>query len=830
VPTIDQILQDVRYAIRGLRRSPGFTVTAVVTLALGIGANAAMFGVVDRLMLRPFPYLKDPSTVHRVYYRSSYRGVENWDGGGQYTRYLDTKNHTTSFSDFAAFTLMTAALGTGENAREYRIAPVSGTFWNFFDARPIRGRFFTPAEDVTPRGAEVSVIGYEYWQNELGGADVIGKPLQVGHIPTTIIGVAPAGFVGVSETVSPAAYIPITLFGGSNPNARDAAEYFTRYNWGWMNVMVRRKPGVSVEQASRDVTQAHVISWNKQRVFSPQQETAELAKPGGAVSSMKVGGGPNASLDARTSIWLTWVSGIVLLIACANVANLFLARALKRQREIAVRLALGVSRGRLMAQTLTESLLLSIAGSIGALFVAQWGGDVVRRMLTTTQGASLEPFFDWRTLGIVIGIAIAAGIIAGIAPALLAGRGDLASTLKAGAREGTYGRSRTRSGLLVLQGAMSVMLLVGAVLFVRSLGNVKAMRMGYDADDALLVQRNLRGLNLDTMQLATLHRSILATVQALPGVEAAAWVSSVPFWSTSSTRMYVAGIDSVARLGRFTYNVVTPDFFRAFGTRIVRGRGFTDADRRGSAPVMVVGESAARVLWPGENPLGKCARVGADTAPCAEVVGIAEDIVQGQQQMSDQARFQYYMPLEQFRPSAGMFAIVRTRGEPAREAETVRKAIQAMMPGQSYVTVRPMTDLVSGARRSWQLGANLFSAFGLLALIVAGVGLYGVIAYNVTQRMHELGVRVALGAQRADILKLVVGQGARFALAGVAVGAGHALLASRWIQPLLFRQSATDPVIYLTVAAIMLVVALVASAAPANRAASADPNSALRSE
>jgi predicted permease len=830
VPALDHLLQDVRYALRGLRRSPGFTATAVITLALGIGANAAMFGVVDRLMFRPFPYLKDPGTVHRVYYQSSYRGVPSWESGGQYTRYLDTKNHTTSFSDYSGFTLMTAALGTGERAREFRVAPVSGTFWNFFAARPIRGRFFTPAEDVTPRGAAVAVLGYEYWQTEFGGADVVGQPLQVGHIVTTIVGVAPAGFVGVSESVPPAVYIPITLWGGSNPNARDAAEYYTRYNWGWMNVMVRRKPGVSIEQASRDVARAHVISWNHQREFSPQQETVEVAKPGAIVSAIKLGGGPNPSLEARTSKWLVWVSAIVLLIACANVANLFLARALRRQREIAVRLALGVSRGRLMAQTLTESLLLSLGGCVGAVFVAQWGGAVIRRMLVTTQGASLEAFMDWRTLGIVVGIALVAGVLTGIAPAVLSGRGDLAGTLKAGAREGTQHRSRTRTALLVLQGAMSVTLLVGAVLFVRSLRNVKNMRMGYDAENVLLVQRNFRGLVLDSVQRVTLHRTILTTVQHLPGVEAAAWVSSVPFWSTSSTRMSVTGIDSVARLGSFTYNVVTPDFFKAFGTRIVRGRGFTDGDRRGSAPVMVVGASAARALWPNQDPIGKCVRVGADTAPCSEVVGLAEDIVQRQQQMTDGSRFQYYMPLEQFRPDGGNFALVRLRGEPARAAEMVRQAVQAVMPGQAYVTVRPMTEIVGGARRSWHMGATLFGGFALLALLVAGVGLYGVIAYNVTQRMHELGVRIALGAQRADILRLVLGQGARLALSGVAVGAGLALVASRWIQPLLFQQSARDPLIYGVVAGVMLLVALVACAAPANRAAQADPNSALRAE
>jgi predicted permease len=554
----------------------------------------------------------------------------------------------------------------------------------------------------------------------------------------------------------------------------------------------------------------------------------DIAKPTAVVSAMKTGAGPDPNLESRTALWVTGVAAIVLLIACANVANLFLARALKRQRELAVRLALGVSRRRLMMQTLTESVLLSLIGSSVGLLVAYWGGAAIRRMLITSQNASIEVFTDWRTIGVAVGAALIAGVLTGLAPGLISGRGDLARTLKAGSREGSYQRSRTRVALLVFQGALSVLLLVGAGLFVRSLGKVKDMRLGYDIEPVLYVARNMRGMQLDSAARVALRNALVTRAQAIPAVEAAAWVSSIPFWSTSSTRLYVAGIDTVARLGRFTYQTTTPDYFTTMGTRILRGRGITDADRHGAPRVAVLTESMARVLWPTQDAIGQCMKVGADTMPCTTVVGIAEDMTQND--ISSATRYHYYLPVEQYNPAGGNGLMLRVRGNPRAQQEAVRKALQAAMPGESYVTVTPFVDIVDGARRSWRLGATMFVAFGVLALLVAAVGLYGVIGYNVAQRTHEMGVRVALGAQSQDILRLIVGQGLRFAVAGVLVGASLSLAASRWLQPLLFRQSARDPMVYLVVGAMLLLTALVASTAPALRAARANPNDALRSD
>jgi predicted permease len=504
-----------------------------------------------------------------------------------------------------------------------------------------------------------------------------------------------------------------------------------------------------------------------------------------------------------------------------------LARALRRRRETAVRLALGVSRTRLIGQSLTESLLLALLGCVAGVVIAQWGTGVLQRLFLPA-GSRLEVLTDWRTLLVASGFAIAAGVLTALGPFLAGDRSDLAANLKAGVREGGAHRTRARSALLILQGALSVLLLVGAGLFVRSLNHVRTMRLGYDADPVLFASRNLRGMQLSDSAQVQLGRRLLETARALPGVEHAAWASSVPFWSTSNVDLYVSGIDSVSRLGRFTYQTTTPGYFDAMGTRLVRGRPFTGEDRAGGQRVAVVSEAMGKVLWPGSDPIGKCMRISNDTMPCTTVIGVAEDAVQNS--LTDDQRLRYYLPLEQFRPTRGFALLLRMRGSAAGQAEAVRKALQPVMPGQSYITVRPLNELVDAQRRSWQIGATMFAAFGVLALLVAAVGLYGVITYDVAQRMHELGVRIALGAQARDVVRLVVGQGVRFALIGVTLGLALALIGARWIQPLLFRQSARDPGTYAMAAALLLAVALLASALPALRATRADPNAALREE
>ena len=829
--SVADLAQEFRRAIRSLRNAPAFTLAVVVTLALGVGANAAMFGVVDRLMFRPFPYLRDPGSVHRLYSRTEDRGIRTTRWDAEYTRYLDITRWTNSFAQTAAFTHRSMAVGSGSAARERRVAAVSASYFGFFDMQPALGRFFAAAEDVTPRGADVAVLGYDFWRSSFGGRDVRGEMLQVGDIRATIIGVAPPRFTGVDDTEPPAVFVPITTFAGSLPDTRRANTYFRTYQWRWMEMLVRRKPGITVEQASRDATSAYRRSWAARSEIEPSLPPADFAKPTMLVSAVRLGAGPEPSLEARTALWVTGVAAMVLLIACANVTSLLLTRALQRQREFALRLALGARRSDLVRHVLTESFVLGVASAGLGLLIAEWAGAAISGLLipaSAADGAGWEAFGNVRTLGLGFGVALTAAISTGLVATLLSGRAEHMSSLGTGVRGETSHRSRGRGVLLVAQGALSVAMLIGAGLFVRSLENVRSLHLGYDADRVLVVSTNLSGPGIDDSARVALGRTLLATAQASPDVERAAWVNSVPFRDEFSTRLFVTGIDSVERLGKFTYEAVSADYFRTMGTRVQRGRGFTPEDRGASERVTVVTEATARALWPGQEALGQCMRVFADTMPCARVVGIAEDVRHGE--LSASARLHYYLPIEQFFPASGSAMLLRMRGDPARPGEALATSLQAVMPGQSYVTLRPMRQLVDGAQRSWRLGATLFGAFAVLAVLVAAVGLYGVMTHDVMRRRHELGVRIALGARASDMIRLVVGRGVRLTSAGILLGAFLAFVAARWLQPLLFQQSATDPRVFGFVGAVMLVVALVATASPAIRAARADPNDALRAE
>jgi predicted permease len=827
VPWLDQMQQDVRYAIRGLRRSPGFTITVVLTLALGIGANATMFSVVDQLMFRPLAYLRDPGSLHRIYWQWQDHGRTITTTSSPYTRYLDIARETNSFTQVTPFYEGNVAVGDGEAARERRVAAVSASFFGLFDARPVLGRFFTAAEDVTPRGADVAVLSHGFWLAEFGGRDVIGTRLQVGDTRATIIGVAPPDFNGVNDAIPPSVFIPITTFAGSSAT-NDAKTYFTRYDWGWANVLVRRKPGVTLEQAGADATAAFRRSWNAARAEDPSIAPLEDAHPRAIVSAVRTTAGPNPGLEARTALWVAVVAGIVLVIAAANVANLFLARGLRRRRETAVRLALGAGRRRLITQSVVESVVVASLGGAAALFVAYWSAAAIRGLLVVRNAPAIRTMPDARVVAFTIVLTLGLGATIGCVPWLSSRLADVASVLRGGGRGATSRRSGLREGLLVLQATLSVVLLVGATLFVRSLAAVRALPMGYDSSHVLMVNRVVRGPAFSDTSLMAMRRSLEDAARALPGVESEAWMSSAPFLSTSSTSIFVPGVDSVRRLGVFRFQATTPDYFRTMGTRILRGRGLSTEDRQGAPMVTVVSESMARALWPSKDPIGQCFRMRTETAPCMTVVGVAEDMVQ--EGIATDDRYGYYVALDQYTRTHGNWMAIRLRGDPAANAEAIRRALQQAMPGMSYVNVRPLDDVVGDARRSWRLGATMFVSLGLLALVVAAIGLYGVIGYDVTQRLPELGIRRALGARPVHIIAIVVTQNLRLAAVGMAFGLLIAVWAAHWIEPLLFHQSATDPRVYAAVTLTMLLVALGASALPGARAVRVDPTQSLRRE
>jgi predicted permease len=828
-PALTAIARDLHYALRGLRHSPGFTIAAVLTLGLGIGANAAMFGVIDRLMFRPFPHMRDPGTVHRAYFQTTYQGRVNDYSGMPYARYVDIRRESTRFAEHAAVSEWRFGVGGGgDDVRIRKVAGVSASLFAFFDAPPLRGRYFVAAEDSVPNGTPVAVIGHTLWATEFGSSDVLGRALKVGRITYTVIGVAPDGFIGAVSGAAPDVFVPISTIPGNLGQA--AGTYDRMYNWDWMEMLVRRKPGVSEEEASADLTNAWIRSRNIQRATNPRMLPDSLLSPRAMAGPVRIAAGPGAGAETRVLLWVTGVAVIVLLIACASVANLMLARVIRRRKEITVRLALGVGRRRLAAQFITESLLIASLGTVAGLLVAQWSGIAIRGLLLP-EGSPFNLAEDWRTLSVALACAAACTLLTAVAPALVATRSDLAAMLKAGGREGSARRTRMQSALLVTQVALSAVLLVGAGLFVRSFGNARAIPLGYDVRPVIEVIADFRGLDADSAGIA-MRRRFFEEAKALPGVLHATQVNGGLF-RTSVSQLRVPGIDSVEALGRFNRQVVSADYFHVMATRIVRGRALQGSDRVGAPPVVVVSEAMARRLWSDEDALGKCMHIafGQDlaTAPCATIVGISENTAN--QSVTDQQRLMYYLPAEQVAPEhMSTFLLRMAGGNIDAEVERVRRELTRAMPGDGFVVTRRLQEVVDDGTRAWRLGATLFVAFGGLAFIVAVVGLYGVISYDVAGRTHELGIRAALGAQPAAVVRLVVAQGVRFVLVGVAIGGALSFVAARWMQPLLFEQSARDPLVLGGVGALMVVVGVAASAVPALRASRADPASALRSD
>jgi len=831
-PALDHFLQDLRYAVRGLVHSPGFTVTVVLTLGLGIGANAAMFAVIDRLMFRPFPQMKDPASVNRVYVQTTINGKRNAYATMPYARYLDLIGSSQSFSQHAAVSEWRLGVGVGENTRIQKVAGVSASFFTFFDLRGLQGRLFTDVEDQRPMGSLVALLTHEYWQSELGQRPVLNTQLRVGKFDYTIIGILPPGFVGTVQGRPPHIFIPITTV-PANLNPWQSDIYATSYNWDWMEIIVRRKDGVSVAAANADLTNGYIRSRNAARQLNPRVLPDSIAHPVALAAPLRNSAGPAPGPESRVLLWVSGVAAIVLLIACANVANLMLARVLRRRREIAVRLALGVSRSRLLGQFVTEALVLAFVGVAAGLAFAQWGGTSIRALLLP-DGSTFSLGGDWRTIGVASACAVLAALLSTIGPAIMAARSELTSSLKSGVREGSHRRSALQTSLLIVQGALSVTLLVGAGLFVRSLNRVRDIPLVFDVSRVLDVYPDFRDANLDNNVAALTLGRLLEAAQRIPGVEAAAR-SNTALFQTSTTRLRVAGIDSVEQLGRFNFDVVSPGYFDVVRTRILRGRGFQVTDRVGSPRVAVVSQSMAQALWPGREALGQCMEVTWDPAagipddPCTTVVGIAEDAAY--QGVRDDQRFVYYLDVDQFAIKWSPLILVRLAGEPtAAEVERVRSAMQRAMPGDGLVVLRKLQDVVNDQTRSWRLGSTLFVAFGGLAVVVAAIGLYGVISYTIAQRMHELGMRIALGARSGHILKLVLGQGVAFAAAGAGAGLVIALIAAPWIEPLLYKQPSRDPVVLGGVFVLMLAVGTAASAMPALRAMRADPNRVLRSD
>jgi predicted permease len=819
------IWQDVRHGARSLAREPLFSLAVIVTLALGIGVNTAMFGVADRLLLRGPEHVRDSARVRRMQSVVQWPGMDVWRGGTfGYLTYDALRTQARSVEAIAAYQFGEdgAVLGRGIGARRINRVNATASLFPLLGVRPALGRFYDERDDDTTNPAPVAVIGYGLWQRDFGGRrDVIGAPIVINDDVYTIVGVAPSGFTG-ADLSRVDVWLPESL-----PAFHPIRENWTRSgNANWLSIVARVKPGISDTQVDAEAT----AIYSHAHQGSSEGWTGELH-----VRPLLSGRDGTVSMESRVSTWLLAVTAIVLLVACANVVNLVLARGVRRRRELAVRMALGAGGARLARLLFIETSLLAVTGGLVGLGVAYGVGAFIRAYLLSAIEWPGSPI-SVRVFLVCAAASTVTAVLIGVLPALRAGALDVSSSLKAGARDGGVRLGRLRSSLTIVQAALCALLLIGSGLFVASLRHVRALDLGLQPERVLTfsVQRGeIDASDQDAAQRerarrATFYPSVLERLRQRPDVEAASLTVGLAFTVGMSQPIDVPGrvLPPKVSNGGAYVNVITADYFKTVGTRIVRGRTFTDADRRGSAPVAIVNETMAASLWPNEDAIGKCFR--SSGAPCAEVVGIAADARHFR--LREDPSPSFYIPFGQENRLGGITLLVRPRGDASRVLSAVRQELVALDPTITFVDAALLQDRVEPQVRPWTLGATMFSVMGVLALVVAAVGLYSVMAYFVTHRAHEIGIRVALGARPADIVRLVVRSGLALAIGGIVIGFGMALLASRFIEPLLFDTSARDPTVFAIVTVTLMAVAACATVIPAIRARRIDPVEAMRTE
>jgi predicted permease len=835
---MESLRRDLSCAVRGLRREPGFTAFVCVTLALGLGANAAMFGIADRLLLRGPAHVRDSARVVRLYSTEQPPGMRAFTTNtfGHVTSDA-LRQYATAFEHIATYSAPTvdnAVLGTGPAARPIRLGYASHELFELLGVSPMRGRGFTPAENAPDAASPVVLItetAASAWLGDVEGA--LGRTLVIDDERFEVAGILPRGFTG--PQLGPVdAWIPMNLL-----SPRVTRDWRTTWTAQWLQIVGRLKPDVTLEAAGADATAAH------RRAYAGDDKTTAAARL--SVAPLRANDAGSDAAEVRVLRWLSGVALVVLLIACANIANLLLARGLRRTREVAVRAALGASRWRLVRLLLFESMLLSLAGGALGLAVAHLVGSIARRVLFANVDWSTPPV-DARVLVASFGLAALTGVLVGIVPAVRASRAGLTDALKTGAREGGGRRSRLRTMLTVAQAALSVVLLVGAGLFVRSLWNVRTIDLGFDPDRVLSVQLTRQTLaavpegsarDAERLRRRQFFPDVIDQVAGVPGVEHVAAAAGTPFGNRFTVQLRIPGLDTVPRLasGGPSVSAVSPGYFDTMGTRILRGRGFAPGEGRGTEPIAIVSDTMARTVWPDADAIGKCLHIGNPKSfpptgmpPCSRVVGIAENTYRGR--LREDPVMHYYIPLGQEIQVGfgGTELLVRTADRSGAVAADLRRLLTSLDSTIAYVDADSIQEQrLEPQIRPWTIGATVFALSGLLAVIVAATGIYSVMSYLIADRRHEIGVRLALGARTSDIVRLVLRGSLMMAAVGVLLGEAIAAALARFVEPLLFNLSPRDPVVFMSVAGVILSIALVAALAPARRATSIPAADALRS-
>jgi predicted permease len=815
--SMEVLRTSVRSVLRGFRRSPGFTFGVLAILTLGLGVNAITFGLVDRLILSGPAGIQRPHELRRVVvHRQNRSGAALTTTEMSYPDYRDLLN-ATQLAGVAAEAGGPALFGSGERAERIQANLVTANYFALLGVTPAVGRFFT-SEESEQASARVAVLSHAFWRRRFGSDPaVIGQVLHIESDRYTVIGVTPQYFTGTAV-----ARVDVFLPLEAASDVQVQGPWRTSRRFGWLTSVVRIAPGVAGAQAADEITALHRRGHTSANRPGDPQPRLSLA-PLNAVR------GVTASNELSVAALVGSVALLVLLIAFANVANLFLGRTLRHRDALAVRVALGGGRSRLIAEEAVQGALMALAGSSIAVLVAATAARTVQALLFPNVHW-LDTPVNVRLIAFLVLCATIGGAIAAALPVWHVGRSDVARWLRIGNQRAS--RTRTQSLMLVVQGALSVLLLVGAGLFARSLSAAQALDLGVDTS-RLLVVSTLRD---ESRPRADFQTALRAAVEKIPGVDRTTRAEgTVPFVSSWVERMNVPGLAErpVVDDGGPYIHTVEPGYFETVGTAIVEGRSFTAADREGAPLVAIVNRTMARLYWPGDTPIGKCIEVGADNPPCATVVGIAENT--RRQEIVEGDSLLYYVPMEQAPADLrGGRLLVRTQdGDDTtmrRVAETIRREALLLEPDLRYVTARPLDDVISPQLRAWRLGASLFSVFGLLALTVASVGLYSVIAFDVEGRRREIGIRAALGAPSAAILRLVVGEGLRVAAAGVALGLALAWMLAPLLSNLLYGVTPQDAIVYLLVTVALLTAALVASAGPALSASRIEPSQALRDE